>query len=316
MTQKKISTPKIILSPTASQILDKNNNTTTIKTLIPEPLRVIIEGDIIQPQPQPKPQSIDLSVKSEQKQKQKNSEIIGSKIVVDVNELGEDEEVDESNEVEENDMNVEEEKTKINENAKNTKPKRKPRTKKVYPPSDDMFDELIKSLCDLREITRKAITLARETQKASRKEIKELNGSIKKEKSDKPTRKPRGFALPSPISDEMVDYLLNEANITQISRKVGDQVVGVVKIEHGCQLARNELTAALCTHFRTSLMRKNELDKRDIHLDGKTSRLFRIDTNKFVENGGRLSSTGEPIITYFDLQKYLPVHCGKQATGH
>jgi hypothetical protein len=197
-----------------------------------------------------------------------------------------------------------------------TSVKRRTRTKKTYPPSDDMFEELIKSMCELREISRKIITLARETQKSSKKEVKDLNLKIKKEKNEKPTRKPRGFALPSPISNEMVDYLVKEAGITQIERKINDQSSCPVKIEYGCLLARNELTSALCNHFRTSLMRKNEADKRDIHLDEKTTKLFGIDKQKFIETGGRLSGAGEPIITYFDLQKYLPKHCGKQATGH
>jgi hypothetical protein len=186
----------------------------------------------------------------------------------------------------------------------------------VYRPSDDLYEELIKSMCELREVSRKIITLTRETQKATRKEIKELNLKIKKDKSDKPQRKPRGFALPSLISDEMVDYLVKTANITQIERKIGDQPACPVKIESGCLLARNELTSALCVHFRTSLMRKNDADKRDIHLDEKTTKLFGIDKEKFAETGGRLSASGEPIITYFDLQKYLPKHCGKQAKGH
>lgn len=194
--------------------------------------------------------------------------------------------------------------------------KRRTRTKKVYPPTDDMFEELIKSMCDLRDLTRKIINLTRETQKSGKKEIKDLNLRIKKEKNEKPTRKPRGFALPSPISNEMVDYLVKIAGITHIDRKVNDQTTTPVKIEYGCLLARNELTSALCNHFRSSLMRKNDADKRDIHLDDKTTKLFGINKEKFVEAGGRLSSTGEPIITYFDLQKYLPKHCGKQAKDH
>lgn len=190
--------------------------------------------------------------------------------------------------------------------------KRKQRTKKVYPPSDEMFDELTESMCELREIARKVINLARETQKATRKEMRELNATNKKDKSEKPVRKPRGFSLPSPVSDEMVEYLINDAKITQIDRKNDDPV----KIEKGCLLARNELTSALCTHFKNSFMRKNELDKRDIYLDTKTTQLFGLNSKTFAENGGRLSTTGEPIITYFDLQKYLPKHCGKQAKGH
>ena len=63
-------------------------------------------------------------------------------------------------------------------------------------------------------------------------------------------------------------------------------------------------------------MRKNDLDKRDIHLDQETTKLFGIDVSQFEKTGGRLSETREPIITYFDLQKYLPRHCGKLAKDH
>lgn len=194
--------------------------------------------------------------------------------------------------------------------------KRKPRTKKTYPPSESMFKELIKAMCEQRDATRKVITLARETEKCTNNEMKSLKAIVKKQKGDKPRRKPRGFALPSLISQEMVDYLLNEAKITYIDRKVSGQVVGQIKIETGCSLARNELTAALCQHFATHGMRKNEQDKRKIYLDKATTVLFGIDRDQFTKDGGQLSLQGEVIITYFELQKYLPRHCGKKALGH
>jgi hypothetical protein len=59
-------------------------------------------------------------------------------------------------------------------------------------------------------------------------------------------------------------------------------------------------------------MRKNDLDKRENHLNAQTRQLFHLDPIQFGKNGGRLSPEGEPIITYFDLQKYLPQHCGKR----
>lgn len=195
-------------------------------------------------------------------------------------------------------------------------PRRKPRTKKVYPSNEKMFDELIKAMCEQREATRKVITLAKETQKCVNHELKAFRSAAKKTKTDKPKRKPRGFALPSPISKEMVDYLINEAKITHIDRKVEDQVIGQIKIEYGCSLARNELTSALCRHFENHNMRKNEQDKRKIYLDKVTTKLFNIDKKQHSEAGGLLSAEGEIIITYFDLQKYLPSHCGKKATGH
>jgi len=196
------------------------------------------------------------------------------------------------------------------------KQKRKPRTKKIYPPSDDMFDQLISSLYELRDVTKKVINIAKETQKSTKIDIKNLNTKIKKDNDYISTRKPRGFALPTTVSNEMIDYLINVAGITHIERKLPDQSVNIIKIEYGCLLARNELTSALCNHFRTSQMRKNEADKRDIHLDEETRKLLGIDKNRFIEEGGRISTSGDPIITYFDLQKYLPHHCGKKSIGH
>lgn len=231
----------------------------------------------------------------------------------------ENDEVDEDDEGDddgEDEKNVEQSGSKKGKKDSKKSTKRKQRTKKVYPPSDELFNELIQNMCDLRDLTRKIITLSKDTQRSIKKEHKDFNVRIKKEKSEKEPRKPRGFALPSPVSDEMVDYLLNVAKIPSVDRKIDEMTSNPVKIEKGCLLARNELTAALCNHFKSSQMRKNDLDKRDIHLDEKTAKLFNIDPKKFGENGGRLSQNGEPIITYFDLQKYLPRHCGKLATEH
>ena len=231
----------------------------------------------------------------------------------------EDEEDEEDEEQEEQDEEEEHEEdvgSNVVKSAPQVAPKRKPRTKKTYPPSDTMFDQLIKNLCELRETTRKVITLTRETQKCINRETRELKNQLKKQKGEQPQRKPRGFGLPSLVSREMVDYLLNVAKITEVDRKVKKVVVGQIKIEHGCELARNELTSALCQHFRDSGMRKNELDHRDIHLDSVTSKLFGIDIKKYSEDGGRISILKEPVITYFDLQKYLPNHCGVKAIGH
>lgn len=243
----------------------------------------------------------------------------------DEEEYEEGEEEDEDNEEEDNEAAEEEDDNEttslgasvVDENGLSQQvSKRKPRTKKVYPPSDDMFEQLIKSMCELRETTRKVITLARETQKCVNREGRDLRNQVKKQKGDKPKRKPRGFALPSPISTEMLNYLLNVAKITHVDRKINNEVVGQIKLEPGCSLARNELTSALCEHFRLSGMRKNDLDHRKIYLDATTTKLFGIDPKKFAEAGGLISESGEPIITYFDLQKYLPRHCGKNALGH
>jgi hypothetical protein len=191
--------------------------------------------------------------------------------------------------------------------------KRKARVKKTYPPSDELYSQLIQSMTELRDLTRKITVLVKDAQKVSKKEIKSANNLVRKGKTG---GKAKGFACPAPISNEMINYLLNEANITSIDRIMPDQTIVPVPIETGCLLARNELTAALCEHFRLSNMRKNLSDKRDIYLDPATTKLFNIDIKQFTEDGGRVSQDGEPIITYFNLQRYLPQHCGKLSEGH
>ena len=128
----------------------------------------------------------------------------------------------------------------------------------------------------------------------------------------KQTRKPTGFARPRGLSDEMIQFLNSHAGIKEIKVSRKDDDVQSVKIEQGCKLARNELTKALCDYFKDSNMRKDPEDKRKIFLDDATRKLFRIDLNEFKSGGGTVSETGEPVITYFALQKYLPIHCLKE----
>jgi hypothetical protein len=207
----------------------------------------------------------------------------------------------------------EEENDHHEETQNTTSPKeKKHRNRKTYPPSNELLDQLNHYIHEQRTLNRKMTILSHDIQRSIKNECKKMN---KKEKN--PTnKKPRGFALPSPISHEMVEYLLNIAKITSIDRKISDQSTIPVKIEKGCLIARNELTSALCNHFKNSHMRKNESDKRDIHLDWETANLFQINIKDFTEYGGRVSKNGEPIITYFALQKYLPRHCGKLVNNH
>ena len=128
----------------------------------------------------------------------------------------------------------------------------------------------------------------------------------------KQTRKPTGFARPRGLSDEMIQFLNSHAGIKEIKVSRKDDDVQSVKIEHGCKLARNELTKALCDYFKDSNMRKDPEDKRKIFLDDATRKLFRIDLNEFKSSGGTVTDSGEPVITYFALQKYLPIHCLKE----
>jgi len=165
--------------------------------------------------------------------------------------------------------------------------------------NEDEKSRLKESSRVLREV-RKYITRADQQQK-------------KTKTKPKVARKPTGFARPRGLSHEMINFL-NNAGIKEIPVKRKDDSVDAAKtvnIEEGCKLARNELTKALCDHFKNNKMRKDPNDQRKIYLDEETRKLFRIDLAEFRENGGTVSEENEPIITYFDLQKYLPIHCIK-----
>jgi hypothetical protein len=304
-TRTKVSLkPKIVLNKTYNSKTDDDEVVVTVTdNSFTVPIQLKPQPRVLHPEPK-----TDSPVEVE---------IIDEEIEMDGGDMDEEEDI----EVEESEQGEDEvegdEEEEVTETA--VAPKRRTRTKKVYPPSDEMFEELIKSMCDLRDSARKVIALSRETQKAVNREMRELRGQIKKQKADKPKRKPTGFAKPAAVSKEMIDYLTDIAQITEVDRKaIGTkQVIGQVKIQYGCELARNELTSALCQHFRDNGMRKNEQDKRKIYLDDVTCKLFGIDVDEFSkEPGNSVSEDGEPIITYFDLQTYLAPHCGKNAVGH
>ena len=127
----------------------------------------------------------------------------------------------------------------------------------------------------------------------------------------KQSRKPTGFAKPRGLSDEMINFLNQNVGIGELAVSRKDDPTTSVKIEKGVKLARNELTKALCDHFKNSNMRKDPEDQRKLYLNEATRKLFRIDLGEFKKNGGTVSDNNEAVITYFDLQKYLPVHCLK-----
>ncbi len=115
-------------------------------------------------------------------------------------------------------------------------------------------------------------------QKQAMKEIKE-NTKKKKGKGDKPKRAPSGFAKPSPISQELCDFLGKES---------------------GTELARTEVTKHLTTYIKTHNLQAPE-DKRKILPDAKLKKLLKI-------------QKGDDI-TYFNLQKYLKPHFPKSVSA-
>ena len=97
-------------------------------------------------------------------------------------------------------------------------------------------------------------------------------GKIKKGKKDGAKRAPSGFAKPSPISQELCDFLGKEA---------------------GSELARTEVTKHLTTYIKEHNLQAPE-DKRKILPDAKLKKLLKV-------------PKGDEI-TYFNLQRYLKPH--------
>jgi len=173
-----------------------------------------------------------------------------------------------------------------------------------------MISEILDHCEKEREYLKSRIT----NLKSIKKYVVQNEKLLKKNKpKPKQPREPTGFACPRQLSEEMITYLRNQADLKELTVIRGKEIPqeSVVNITSGCLLARNELTKALCNHIKGSGMQKNPKDKREIYLDEATAKLFHIDSNEFQSSGGKLSEEGEPIVTFFNLQKYLAVHFTK-----
>lgn len=181
---------------------------------------------------------------------------------------------------------------------------RKPRTKKEYPPSEELFDQMIDKMKEFKKLQQQITILVQETKKALKKEKRNINNQSTLPK----IHKPRGFAQPAPISDELLHFILNDAHVTHITRNDEEGKETVIHIEHGCLIARHEIVTILCNYFMDHKLRKNPKDNREIYLDHTLVNLFKINTDNFI---GSISPDNEPIISYFEVQKYIAQHCGK-----
>lgn len=192
-------------------------------------------------------------------------------------------------------------------------PEKRPRARKVFPPTEDMFAELIRDLQELRDKSKNTISQVKELQTAINRRHRDLSSKVKKQKSVKTKRKPTGFAKPDKISQELLDYLTNVAGLTNIERidPSTKEVLATIPLVSGCLLTRNEVIKALSDYFKKTGFRKNKFDQRKIYLDTLTTELLDIDIDQFKRDGNTISKDGEPIITYQDLQKLIVHHCGK-----
>ena len=135
------------------------------------------------------------------------------------------------------------------------------------------FTEVLGKLAAFRTIVKEMETEVKKLQKSAQKEIKDLTKKGKKKgKKDGAKRAPSGFAKPSPISQELCDFLGKEA---------------------GSELARTEVTKHLTTYIKEHNLQAPE-DKRKILPDAKLKKLLKV-------------PKGDEI-TYFNLQRYLKPH--------
>ena len=139
---------------------------------------------------------------------------------------------------------------------------------------DLKFTDVLGKLASFKTVIKEMETEVRKLQKIAQKEIKDLTKKGKKKGGgkDKAKRAPSGFAKPSPISQELCDFLGKEA---------------------GSELARTEVTKHLTTYIKEHNLQAPE-DKRKILPDAKLKKLLKV-------------PKGDEI-TYFNLQRYLKPH--------
>jgi chromatin remodeling complex protein RSC6 len=166
---------------------------------------------------------------------------------------------------------------------------RKPRRVVTAADVDQSFVDLISLLEneieDLRE-NKKGAGSARFVRKV-KTEVRRLKTDASKLSTAKKPRVKRegttncGFTRPTPISDDLADFLKNECD---------------VDIERGGEIPRNDVTSAFYNYFKTKKL-SDENDGRIIHPNKKLSKLLNYNED-----------TADKKLTYFYLQTLLKPH--------
>jgi chromatin remodeling complex protein RSC6 len=136
-----------------------------------------------------------------------------------------------------------------------------------------LFNKLINQFQDIQSVMKTLHSNLKVLQKEvlrERKESKKKESKIKK-KSDK-KRKPSGFAVPAPISNELANFL---------------------GLQNGDLLARTEVTTKVIEYVKQQNLQNPE-NKKQIVPDAKLKDL--------------LQSADSDVITFFNLQTYLKKH--------
>jgi upstream activation factor subunit UAF30 len=141
--------------------------------------------------------------------------------------------------------------------------------------SDETIENTFKQLYDkintLKSELSKLSSDIKDVHKQVAKSMKE-NAKSRKKKADRPKREPSGFAKPTPISQELCDFLSKPL---------------------GTEMARTEVTKYLTSYIKEHDLQYPD-DKRKIKPDAKLKKLLNLKKDDQV--------------TYFNLQKYMKPH--------
>ena len=141
------------------------------------------------------------------------------------------------------------------------------------------FKKVLATLGDLSGSLKQITSEVRKLEKRSTKEIREATKKGKKKAVkdvSKPKRAPSGFAKPSPISEELCQFLGKK---------------------HGTEMARTEVTKHVTGYIKEKGL-QNPDNKRQILPDDKLKKL--------------LNAQDGDTITYFNLQKFMKHHFPKK----
>jgi chromatin remodeling complex protein RSC6 len=137
----------------------------------------------------------------------------------------------------------------------------------------EQFEGIINSLTHFKSEISNLQQQIRAIEKNVKKQTKEFNKEIIKNKGkNKGLRKPSGFAKPSKVTNELCEFM---------NKKEGEEI------------ARTEVTKALCSYIKEHKL-ENKDNSKIIYPDNKLKTLLGI------EEGQEL--------TYFTIQKYMNKH--------
>lgn len=137
------------------------------------------------------------------------------------------------------------------------------------------FDLLLTNLSAFKSQITAVQNRVKGIEKQVRKEMRSLERKINKNKN-KANRKPSGFAVPTPISEELCKFM---------------------NVEQGVKLARTEVTQYIISYIKEKKLQDNS-NGRKIKPDKALKSLLNVKKNDDL--------------TYFTLQKYMNKHFVKE----